>query len=350
MSQTHPGWVKTYGDLLWLDPGEPGAVQHSLSVILDVVRRYDVDAVHLDDYFYPYPIREGNGLDRPFPDQSSWERAVERGETRSRADWRRSNVDDFVRTLYEAVKREKPWVKVGISPFGIWRPGYPPSVRGFDAFEGLYADARKWLSEGWVDYLAPQLYWPLASTQQGYRALLEWWIEQNAANRHIWVGNFASRTLGSGRTTWTPQEIVDQVTETRSAAGAGGNIHFSMKALMGDLGDRLADGPYKSAALIPASDWMGIPPPAPPSLGLAADLDPSSCRTLKLSSSESTNRALVRARSTRGWSTRLVPMHRSGDDRAVAHVRLPIDVDLILASSINRAGVESTPVRFEIAR
>ncbi len=180
ISRQRPDLVRRYGDYLWLDPGEPDAVDHSMRVILDVVRRYDIDGVHLDDYFYPYPVT-ARGRRVQFPDADSYARAQAAGETLGRDDWRRQNVDRFIERLYDGVKAEKPHVKVGISPFGIWRPGYPASVTGFDQYAEIYADARKWWRQGWLDYLAPQLYWSIDSRGQSFPALLDWWAGENAA-------------------------------------------------------------------------------------------------------------------------------------------------------------------------
>jgi uncharacterized lipoprotein YddW (UPF0748 family) len=227
-----------------------------------------VDGVHIDDYFYPYRERDSSGAELDFPDSASWARYVRAGGRLARDDWRRRNVDEFVRQLYAGVRATKRSVKVGVSPFGIWRPGYPESVRGLDAYQEIYADSRRWLENGWLDYLAPQLYWPAAAPEQGYAALLRWWVEHNAKHRHIWPGNFTSRVGapdGRGadaRPPWAAGEILEQIRLTRVESGAGGNIHFSMKALMenrGGLADSLAAGPYAEPALVPPSP-MGRPP------------------------------------------------------------------------------------------
>src|SRR5262245_29382097 len=168
ISKTRPSLVKSYGTSLWLDPAEREVQDHSLRVVLDVVKRYDVDGVHFDDYFYPYEEKDRQGRPLPFPDDSSWKRYLARGGQLARNDWRRDNVNTFVRQLQGSVRAQKTWVKFGISPFGIWRPGYPPSVKGLDAYDTLYADARRWLVEGWVDYLAPQLYWPTDAPEQSF--------------------------------------------------------------------------------------------------------------------------------------------------------------------------------------
>lgn len=251
ISKRMPGAVKEYDGYLWLDPGNPRAVQHSLSVMLDVVRRYDVDGVHMDDYFYPYPIQDKNGEPVPFPDDDSY---AEFGRGADRDDWRRTNVNHLVQQLYTDVKRTKSHVKVGISPFGIWRPGHPKSIRGFDAYDKIYADARLWLHEGWVDYMTPQLYWPIDSEGQSYRKLLGWWVEENPRSRQIWPGNFASRVGMGGERNWSANEIIQQIEVTRATEGAAGNVLFSMKSLFddyGELGTALQSGPYATQALVP---------------------------------------------------------------------------------------------------
>src|SRR5690606_30608774 len=154
---------------LWMDPGLAAVQDQAVRVVLDVVRRYDVDGVHIDDYFYPYQERDRRGKLIPFPDDASYARYRRAGGRLARDDWRRENVDQFVERLYDEVKETKPWVKVGISPFGIWRPGHPAGVQGLDAYGTLYADARRWVREGWLDYVSPQLYWPLGRPQQDYR-------------------------------------------------------------------------------------------------------------------------------------------------------------------------------------
>src|SRR5687768_10215353 len=184
ISRTHPHLVRSYGRSLWMDPGDPDVHRQSLAVILDVVNRYDIDGVHIDDYFYPYQERDSvtNAL-LPFPDDSTYARY---GGGMARDDWRRQNVDRFVADLYSAIRAAKPTVKFGVSPFGIWRPGYPANVTGFDAYANIYADARKWLNNGWLDYFPPQLYWRSDSPGQDYVSLLAWWVGENTKGRHIW--------------------------------------------------------------------------------------------------------------------------------------------------------------------
>ncbi len=266
ISQTHPELVRQYGPYLWLDPGSPAVQRHTRNVILDVLRRYDVDGIHLDDYFYPYKIRNQNGKLIDFPDDTTWERYRRDGGTLGRADWRRDNVNDFVRDLYGAIKKRKPWVKFGISPFGIWRPGHPPQIKGLDAYSQLYADAQKWLRQGWLDYCAPQLYWAIEPKAQSYPALQAWWAEQNVKRRHLWPGNRATK-VGSG---WQPDEIVQQIRLTRRQRNASGNIFWNLSALLESpkLSKALAGEVYHKPALIPASPWLSQRKPPKPKLSL----------------------------------------------------------------------------------
>jgi uncharacterized lipoprotein YddW (UPF0748 family) len=265
ISKTRPDLVRTYGHYLWLDPGEPAVREYSRRVILDVVKRYDVDGVHLDDYFYPYHEKNFAGLDLDFPDETSWKKyGVNSGLQRE--DWRRSNVDLFMQSVYHGIKAEKPWVKFGLSPFGIWRPKNPPGISGFDSYAELYADSRKWLLEGWCDYFSPQLYWAVQPPAQSFPALLAWWNAQNIRHRHVWPGLDSLRVGGK----WEPSEIASQIAITRRYADPG-HIHWSMTALMKNsaLDALLARGTYQQPALIPASPWLNAALPAPPKLSVS---------------------------------------------------------------------------------
>ena len=176
VSQSRPQWVKAYGNQLWMDPGEPAAAAHSLAVVLDVLKRYDVDGIHLDDYFYPYPVPQGDDAktELDFPDQNTWQRYVDGGGLLARDDWRRSNVDALVQRLNTSIHQVKPWVRFGISPFGIGRPDLRPAgIQGFSQYHKLYADVERWLQSGWLDYLVPQLYWPLEQKEQAFEPLLD---------------------------------------------------------------------------------------------------------------------------------------------------------------------------------
>ncbi len=259
ITRQHPELVRHYGNQTVLDPGDPATQERMLTVVLDVVRRYDVDGVVLDDYFYPYPEKDFSGHDLEYPDAASWEKyGVQSGL--SRDDWRRNNVNHLVQRLSMAIKLEKPWVQFGISPFGIWRPQNPPTIRGFDAYNKIFADSRHWLASGWVDYLSPQLYWSIAGRDQSFPVLLNWWRQQNPSGRHLWPALADSAVGGK----YTLQEIPRQVQIIRQQSDAGA-AHYHLRSVL--------DNPalagtvralYSMPALVPATPWIDhIPPPRP---------------------------------------------------------------------------------------
>jgi uncharacterized lipoprotein YddW (UPF0748 family) len=261
--KAHPSWVLRYGSQLWLDPSEKDVQDYVLKVISDVVRRYDIDGIQFDDYFYPYPEKDRSGKILDFPDSANWNRAEVKGRL-TRDDWRRENVNTLVRRVYESIKAAKPYVKFGISPFGIWRPGEPPQISGFDAFAQLNADSKKWLGSGWIDYLAPQLYWAIDSPQQSFPVLLKWWADQNIKSRNVYAGLDATKTNQK----WNVQEILNQIRLTRQQNGIGGHIHWNMRALMNNssLVAALEREVYQQPALPAASPWLNSSRPAKPKL------------------------------------------------------------------------------------
>ncbi|NEO32727.1 MAG: family 10 glycosylhydrolase [Symploca sp. SIO3C6] len=265
----YPQFVYQYGSALWMDPGIKVIQDWTYEVILDVVRRYDLDGVHLDDYFYPYPRK-----DEPFPDQKTYEAYRQAGGKLSLADWRRANVNQMVERLSSGVHSLKPQIKFGISPFGIYRPGQPPQIRGFDQYQGIYADPKKWLAEGWVDYMSPQLYWRIEPIAQSYPLLLDWWTDNNPQGRHIYPGNALYKME---REDWPLSEYQNQVEITRQLASelSLGNIFFNMKVLGENrLGifDYFQTSLYAEPALPPVMEWLGDNPPAVPSgVGVSGD-------------------------------------------------------------------------------
>ncbi|HKB05934.1 MAG TPA: family 10 glycosylhydrolase [Gemmataceae bacterium] len=330
-----PDLAKPYGKHHWLNPTNPAVADLTLKVVLDVVRRYDIDGVHMDDYFYPYAEKDDEGKTIPFPDDDTWAAYQKSGGKLSRSDWRRAAVDDFVERLYRDVKKEKKWVKVGISPFGIWRPGHPPGIEGFDQYEGLYADAKKWFNEGWVDYFTPQLYWPIKQEKQSYPKLLGWWAGENTQKRHLWPGNIPSRVTRKDKG-WAPSEIADQIDATRAQAGATGNIHFSMKPLMNNVGgvsDVLAKV-YAEPALVPASPWLDNILMAKPQAEWTATR-----KELRLvpRGEEPTWLFAVRLQFGGKWETRIYPAAGRKDVR-VAYAEAP---DRLVVTAVDRNGNES---------
>jgi uncharacterized lipoprotein YddW (UPF0748 family) len=303
VTHTRPDLVHRYDTFLWLDPGEPDAQDHSMRVILDIVRRYDIDGVHMDDYFYPYPANDAAGRQVPFPDTASYRRF---GGSVPLGDWRRANIDRFVERMYAEVHAVRPTVRVGISPFGIWRPGNPPGVQGFDAFAGIYADARKWLEQGWMDYMVPQLYWSIAAPQQSFPALLDWWLARNLRQRHVWPGLAAYKVNNGTSGAYTLQEIPDQVRVTRSRAGGTGHILFNTTSTLkqggGALATALVADVYRQPAVPPAYPWLGAELPGTPVItGAAPSL------VLNGTGSVQPRWWVVRTRSSAGWQTRMIP-------------------------------------------
>jgi len=225
--------------------------------VLDVVKRYDVDGVHFDDYFYPDRQDAGTGSD--FPDDASWQRYGEHSGLR-RDDWRRENINTFIQRTARAIKEAKPWVKFGVSPRGIWRPGFPAQIKGKDNFATSYADSRKWLASGWVDYLAPQLYWPVDEREHSFPVLLDWWTKQNPNGRDIFSGIAA---FSAGK--WKPEEIPNQIRLTRRQGGASGYILYSFKSLQHNpsLSEKLRDYINAQPVLVPAMAEKTVNPSHP---------------------------------------------------------------------------------------
>jgi len=333
-----PDLAKRYGTHYWLNPTHPDVQKHSLAVILDVVRRYEIDGVHIDDYFYPYPEKDRAGKVIPFPDGDTWNVYRRQGGKLNRNDWRRAAIDHFVENLYRAVKLAKPWVRVGISPFGIWRPGHPPGIAGFDAYQEIYADSRHWLREGWCDYFAPQLYWPIHQTKQSYPKLLAWWVQQNIKGRHLCPGNYAGRVTGR-KNGWPAREIVEQIKLTRREQGTAGNIQFSMHALLHNTGG-VADAirtAYKEPALLPAMPWRKRSAPARPAASLK---DQGGRRVLTVRPAGQTVRLyVIRSRNAGQWTMRIEP----AGERA-RQIRFAAKPEQIILTAVDSAGNESAPV------
>ncbi|MEO7521620.1 MAG: family 10 glycosylhydrolase [Gemmatimonas sp.] len=341
IAKTNPTRVKSYAGYLWMDPAEPLVRARTVRVVLDVVKRYDIDGVHIDDYFYPYPENSRRGVELPFPDDRSWQRYRSEGGKLSRGDWRRSNVDSLVRALHDGVHRTKPWVRFGISPFGIWQPGYPAGVRGLNAYEKLFADARKWLREGWLDYFTPQLYWPTTSAGQSYSALLNWWVSENYKGRHIWTGNFTSRAGAPGASAFSVAELLEQIRVSRRQTGSTGNVHFSMVSFLKNqagMNDALVAGPYALPALPPASPWLAVAPPPRPVVRVSAG-ETGPVIVLSSEGRETPWQWLVRFRTASGWQSRL--LRGTVTQWAVPSRESPTSVWI---QSLNRAGTESAPV------
>jgi uncharacterized lipoprotein YddW (UPF0748 family) len=334
----HPELVLSYGRETWMDPGQRQARDFSLQVILDVVRRYEIDGVHLDDYFYPYPEKLKNGKMREFPDHQTYKTYLAGGGRLPLEDWRRENINRFVQDLYAAIKAEKKFVKVGISPFGIWRPGFPPQVKGFDAYNELYADSRKWLMQGWVDCLMPQLYWSIDAKEQSFPVLLKWWAEQNVKQRHLWPGDAVTR-VGTGR---PAGEIIDEIKATRRQAGATGNAHWNFKALLqnrGGISDLLQRDVYAKPALVPAAGWLDAIPPVQPRFQAVSSREGTRL-SWQAAGEEKVWLWVLQTKSGKDWSLEILPGARTNSG-------LNSTPDACSLLAVDRCGNASNPVVLE---
>ncbi len=313
LANRRPDLVRAHGPYLWLDPGEPDARDDALRIVDDLLTRYPIDGVHMDDYFYPYP------QDKPFPDTETYRaHRDDFGRGLPLEDWRRANINLFIQQTRALVHERRPGSIFTVSPFGIWRPGNPPGIKGFDAFEGLHADSRRWLAEGWVDALMPQLYWPVESAGQPFEPLLDWWRAQNDAERHIWPGLYLTRIKpeGSDEKSWTPGEIVRQIEIIRSKPDANGFALFSAVGLTENrrgVADRLS-ALNANPAFIPESPWATPHAPGRPIVTRSG----STVRLTPGRSGGVVRRWAVQFRTRDEWHTLSIP----GTDR-----RAPVPTD-----------------------
>jgi uncharacterized lipoprotein YddW (UPF0748 family) len=316
VTRVAPQTTIKYGTMTWCDPSKSDTRARAMNVILDVVRRYDIDGVHLDDYFYPYPSGGLHFADGKNPSE------------------RRAYVDGFVSNLYSAVKHQKPWVRVGISPFGIWRPGVPAGTEaGLDSYEQLACDSRKWLKNGWVDYLAPQLYWRISPKKQSFPALLTWWREQGS--RPVWPG-IATERIGGKEDHRNASEIIQQINLTRRIGNNwNGHIHWSVKSLVknqGGIATKLASI-YTQPAAIPPMPWVNSHGPSAP--GVSAILRPDST-FVRWEAGGDTSKIAVQARTGGIWRTvQICPSGSKG-------ITIP-RADIVAVTALDRYGNASLP-------
>ncbi|HVV56228.1 MAG TPA: family 10 glycosylhydrolase [Mucilaginibacter sp.] len=267
ITNQEPGWFFTYGGIKLFNPGLPEVRNYIVKVILNVVDNYDIDGVHMDDYFYPYQIQGQHIHDeQAFKEYGSGFDNID--------DWRRNNVDLLIHMLSDSIHKHKSYVKFGISPFGIWKnirqdPG-GSETSGGDSYYELYADTRKWVKEGWVDYIAPQIYWNLGYRLAPFENLVDWWSD-NTYGRHLYVGQAAYRINDpKSKAFRNPAEVPDQIRYLRDNPRVEGSIFFSANSLMHDpLGftDSLRNNFYKYPALPPQMLWLdSVPPNAPKNL------------------------------------------------------------------------------------
>ena len=258
----HPEWFVTYGDQLYFDPALPESRRHICMVMSDIVSRYDVDAIHMDDYFYPYPIK---GKD--FPDDASFARFG--GGFSNKGDWRRSNVNVLIKKLHETIREIKPWVKFGVSPFGIYRnessDPLGSKTKGLQNYDDLYADVLLWAREGWIDYNIPQIYWHIGHPVADYETLVKWWA-RNTENRPLFIGQSVMNTVqNADPKNPSINQLPRKMALQRAYQTIGGSCQWPASAVVENAGkyrDALIAEYHKYPALPPVFDFMDNEAPA----------------------------------------------------------------------------------------
>ena len=263
ITRVHPEWFLTYGDKKYFDPGNKQAQEFVVKVVQDIVKRYDVDAIHMDDYFYPYRIPG-----KEFPDAATYRNS---GSKLSKDDWRRSNTDSIIMALGIAIKKEKKLCRFGISPFSVWRnndkdPRGSNSKAGQTNYDDLYADILLWLKKGWIDYVTPQLYRAIGDSLVAYEKMLDWW-SRNSFGKHIYIGHGIYRSGGKEASWNNPAQLPDQIKLLRRYPNVQGSIYFSSKTFDKNpqgWNDSLQNNYYKYPALLPPMRWIDNEKPWPP--------------------------------------------------------------------------------------
>lgn len=267
ISNTKPEWFFTYGGSKYFDPGIPEVRDYLIKIIVDVVTRYDIDGVHFDDYFYPYPVVDEKRKIVEIDDNLTFKKY--KGNFTDKADWRRNNVNIFIEQCYKAVKKVKPWVKFGVGPAGVWRnqredpDGSPTnSLSGYDY---LYADVVTWLKNGWVDYVAPQIYWNINHVYNQFEKCVDWW-DRHAFGRNVYIGlgayNQENVTPG-----WTdPNEIPNQIMITRKFPNVEGVIVYRSTTITKNpmnMVTNVKNRCFSHNAMMPRMPWLENRPDAP---------------------------------------------------------------------------------------
>ena len=258
----HPEWFVTYGDQLYFDPALPESRRHICMVVSDIVSRYDVDAIHMDDYFYPYPIK---GKD--FPDDASFARFG--GGFSNKGDWRRSNVNVLIKKLHETIREIKPWVKFGVSPFGIYRnessDPLGSKTKGLQNYDDLNADVLLWAREGWIDYNIPQIYWHIGHPVADYETLVKWWA-RNTENRPLFIGQSVMNTVqNADPKNPSINQLPRKMALQRAYQTIGGSCQWPASAVVENVGkyrDALIAEYHKYPALPPVFDFIDNEAPA----------------------------------------------------------------------------------------
>ncbi len=255
----NPDWYLTYGTTRYFNPSNVQVQQFVIDVIRDIVKRYDVDAIHMDDYFYPYPI-----AGKTFPDDYAYQRS---GTYLSKSDWRRSNVDSIIKNINVAIKQIKPYVKFGISPFSVWR-NLKDDTQGSDTkagitnYDDLYADILLWLRKGWIDYVTPQLYREINDPLIAFEKMVNWW-SAHSFGRHVYIGHGIYRALENNANWKKSSQLPDQIKLTRYTPGIDGSVYYSSKIFKANpngWNDSLRNNYYRVPAKVPVMPWLPARP------------------------------------------------------------------------------------------
>ncbi len=297
VTKMHPEWFVTYGDKRYFDPGIPEVMHYTAEIVKDLLERYDLDGIHMDDYFYPYRI-----AGKEFPDQKSY---LKYGNGMTKDEWRRSNCDSIIKLIHETVLDTKPMARFGISPFGVWRnkskdPRGSDTRAGLSNYDDLYADILLWLQKGWIDYVAPQLYWEIGHPLCDYETLLNWWAD-HSYGKHIYIGHGLYRTVENVTKAWrNPNELPDEIKLLRQKNTVQGSIYFSSKNFERNpngWSDSLRNNYYKYPALIPPMSWIDNIAPHHPVIVNAGASDPGfagSVLKIDLATNDSTETEVVK--------------------------------------------------------
>lgn len=340
----HPEWVRSYNNYKMLDPGIKEAQDYIISIVNDVVKRYDVDGVHFDDYFYPYP----DGKQTDFPDSETYQAYKQSGGKLGKEDWRRKNVDDFIQKTSIEIKKIKPNVMFGVSPFGIWKQDDILGITcGTCSYDALYADSRKWFQEGWVDYFTPQLYWSTTKTGQKFPTIFNWWKNENKKKRHLWVG-IAPFKIGDERyPDYSAKEIETQIGMTRSLlTDNAGTVHFRALTLAENkdgIRDYLRDKVYRGNAIIPTTPWLDTTLPGSPELTVAKQADGSVQANWKNTGSKESLRWVLYWNDGQGWKPTILPQFQ-------IEAKLPVNMNVqkVAIAAVDRLGNISEPTIKEV--
>lgn len=337
ISKRRPDLVRKYGRFMWLDPTDAEVQQYSLSVVLDVVKRYDIDGVHFDDYFYPYSEKDEKGNKIEFPDDANYQKYMQtamkfsqQGKKRiplKRDTWRRMHVNNFVESVGREIKKIKPTVMYGISPIGVQEINY----------NELFADAEYWLSEGMIDYFVPQLYWKSDRKTREFPLLLKNWETKNVKNRHVWAG-IGTYKIPSKTENFSAQEIINQIAYTREIQKSAGNIQFSFKSVRSDfdgIQNALREQSYQQNAIIPASPWIKTIKILAPKVTIKRDQQFVRASWIP----QGTQKAfwfVVYVKDSKGWSYSILPAMEKSISLSAER-----KIEKIIVKSVDRLGNES---------